>query len=146
MAFDLDGCRAMLQLSEDQVRERLDGEGSETRRDLRYEGLEHVTQYYNPRVFPGRVYVRDGRVQMVYVPSGPALKGLTTDQLEKQLGGKATELRSRAGKSSVQTVRPQEGVAYSSEGDEVQFVEVFSPRTLDAYKSDIYRDPGPFKL
>jgi hypothetical protein len=144
VVFDLDACRALLGLSETQVKERLQIHGDEARRGVRYEGLEGLSQYYNPDVFPARVYVRAARVQMVYVPSGPALRDVTREELEAQIGSEPTPLRSRAGKEYVHYAHPEQGVAYSSEGDEVRFVEVFPPRSLDAYRAEIYRDPGPF--
>ena len=41
-------------------------------------------------------------------------------------------------------VHAEQGVAYSADGDEVAFVEVFRPRSLAEYERDIYRDPGLF--
>ena len=144
MNFDLKACEAMLELTAEQVEMRLEIDGGETHRGVRYEGLEDLSQYYNPTVFPGRVYVGSERVEMVYVPSGPALAGVTRGDIEKGAGTQPTLLRSRAGKEYVHYAHPEEGIAYSSEGDEVCFVEVFRPRSLDAYKAEIYRDPGPF--
>ena len=117
MNFDLKACEAMLELTAEQVEKRLEIEGGET--DRRYEGLEGLSQYYNPAVFPGRVYVGSDRVQMVYVPSGPALAGVTRGDLEKSAGTEPTLLRSRAGKEYVHYVHPEQGIAYSSEGDQV---------------------------
>lgn len=142
MNFDLKACEAMLELTAEQVEMRLEIEGGET--DRRYEGLEGLSQYYNPAVFPGRVYVGSERVEMVYVPSGPALAGVTRGELEECAGTQPTLLRSRAGKEYVHYSHPEQGIAYSSEGDKVRFVEIFRPRSLDAYKAEIYRDPGPF--
>ena len=35
-------------------------------------------------------------------------------------------------------------MAFSADGDEVEFLEVFPPTTLERYESEIYREPGPF--
>lgn len=134
----------MLELTAEQVKMRLETAGGETHRGVSYEGLEGLSQYYNPAVFGGRVYVGSERVEIVYVPSGPALAGITRGELEKSAGTQPTILRSRAGKEYVHYVHPEQGIAYSSEGDRVRFVEVFRPRSLDAYQAEIYRDPGPF--
>jgi len=112
--------------------------------DRRYEGLEHVTHYYNPSVSPARVYVSDGRVQMVYVPSGAAVAETTPSEIDAQIGGRGHRLRSRTGKTANQYVQAERGVAYSEDEGRVQFVEIFPPRSLEAYLKDIYRDPGPF--
>lgn len=53
-------------------------------------------------------------------------------------------LRSRAGKTSNQYVYPERGFAYSETGDTLDFVEVFAPMSLDAYRDKIYEDPGAF--
>ena len=142
--FDLSAARALLKLSPARVRDRLDIERGETHKDVTYEGLPNLTQYYNPAAFPGRVYVSDARVEMVYIPHGPALADTTVKELRRSLTGKSKELRSRAGKEFGHIVYPTDGVAFSCEDDELRFVEVFPPRTLQAYLDEIYRDPGPF--
>jgi hypothetical protein len=52
--------------------------------------------------------------------------------------------RGRSSTTANQYVQAERGVAYSEDGDEVEFVEVFPPRSLEAYLEDIYRDPGEF--
>ena len=144
MVFDLPAWQQWLGLSEAEVRQRLATEGGEVDPDRRYEGLEHVTHYYNPSVSPARVYVSDGRVQMVYVPSGAAVAETTPSEIDAQIGGRGHRLRSRTGKTANQYVQAERGVAYSEDEGRVQFVEIFPPRSLEAYLKDIYRDPGPF--
>lgn len=145
MTLDLDACRALLELTDAQVRARLQIDGAgETHEGVQYEGIVGVTQYYNPDAFAGRVYVRGDRVEIVYVPSGPALAGVTRADLDAPAGGEPAALRSRAGKEYVHYAHPEQGLAYSAEGDDVLFVEVFRPRSLEAYEAEIYRDPGPF--
>lgn len=142
--FDLAASRAMLNLSPAGVRDRLDIEHGETHRDVSYEGLQGLTQYYNPAKFPGRVYVSSERVEMVYIPHGSALADTTVKELRSALTGKSKDLRSRAGKEFDHIVYATDGVAFSREDDELRFVEVFPPRPLQAYLDEIYRDPGPF--
>jgi hypothetical protein len=144
VAFALPAWQELLDLTEAEVRHRFATAGGEVDPDRRYEGLEHVTQYYNPAVLPVRLYVRDGRVQMVYVPSGPALAGTTPSEIDAQVGGRGQRLRSRTGKTANQYVQAERGVAYAEDGGTVQFVEIFPPRSHAAYLQDIYQDPGPF--
>jgi hypothetical protein len=145
MTFDLGACRAMLELTAAQVRARLEINGAgEIHEGVKYEGLAGVTQYYNRDVLPARIYVRADRVDMVYVPSGPALAGVTCYDLDAEAGGKPVSFRSRAGKEYVHYAHTEQGLAYSAKGDDVRFVEVFPPCSLDAYEREIYRDPGPF--
>mgnify|MGYP000101638347 CR=1 FL=1 len=143
-AFDLAACQQILGLSVSALKTKLDIAHGETHEDVAYEGLEGVTQYYNPKSFPGRVYVRDGAVQMVYVPSGAALAGVSVRDLTQKLTGKAKEMRSRAGKEFTHYIYAGQGVAFSADGDELCFVEVFRGRALKAYLAEIYQDPGPF--
>jgi hypothetical protein len=143
VAFALPVWQALLGLSEDEVRQRFAGAGGEVDPDRRYEGLEHVTHYYNPAVLPAHIYVRDGRVQMVYVPSA-GLAETTPSEIDAQVGGRGHRVRSRTGKTANQYVQAERGLAYSEDGGTVQFVEIFPPRSREAYLTDIYQDPGPF--
>jgi len=143
--FDLAESKKLLGLSDEALRKALDIANGETRERVGYEGLSGLTQYYNPEKFAGRVYVGDGEVQMIYVPAGAALEGLTPKELKKKLKGSGKELRSRAGKEYTHYVFADQGVAYSSDGDDIQIIEVFPPRAHKAYLAEIYEDPGPFK-
>lgn len=142
--FDLAEARALLGLTQEEARKRLQiSDGS--RDGVRYEGLEHLTELYNPDVFPARAYIRDGKVALVYAPNGAALSGLKAATLERELGGKGTRLRSRAGKQFGHFVHADKGVAYSADSEGVRFVEVFEPRSQPEYEADIYREPPKFK-
>lgn len=142
--FPLAKFQEALGLDEQEVQRRFGASGGQVQHDVRYEGLEHMTQYYNPSVLPARLYVRDGQVQLVYVPAGGALADTTPADIDAQVGGRGHRVRSRAGKTANQYVQAERGVAYSEDGDEVDFVEIFAPRSLQAYLRDIYRDPGEF--
>lgn len=142
--FDLEEARALLGLSEARLRERLDVENGQVQEDVRYERLEGVTQLYNPEAFAGRVYIRGGRVEMIYVPNGPALADASLNDLRRGLRSKPKELRSRAGKEFTHVVYPEDGLAFSVADDDLRFVEVFPPRSFQDYKAQIYRDPGAF--
>ena len=134
--------RALIGLEQDAARQRL-GPGLTEDPDDGYEAMQGVASLENGDVFPGTLYLKDGRVELIYVGPG-GLDGVTAADLESELEGKATLLRSRARKTANMHVRAEEGVAYSAEGDEVHFLEVFRPRSLGAYESEIYEDPGPF--
>jgi hypothetical protein len=41
-------------------------------------------------------------------------------------------------------VYPSRGVAFSSDGHEVELLEIFAPTTLEDYRARIYEDPGAF--
>jgi hypothetical protein len=139
--LDLDEARTLLGLTESQVLARLGAGEDDVQRDVGYEGLEGLSVVHRPEAFAGRVYLRDGTPELVYF-SAP--EGVTGSGLDAELGGTGAELRSRAGKMFNHHVHAEQGVAYSADGDEVAFVEVFAPRPLADYERDIYRDPGPF--
>lgn len=139
--FDMSACQEMLKLSPDEVAERL--KGGEVRERVQYEGIKGVTQYYNADVFPGRVYVSDKRVEMVYVPR-TALRDVTAKEIASHIKGRTKSLRSRAGKEYTHIVDANDGVAYSTDDDEVVILEVFPPRPFKEYEEEIYEDPGEF--
>lgn len=90
------------------------------------------------------VYVRGNDVALVYAGTDALGDGVTDDDLVKAVGSSGAELGSRQGKSANLHVVAEEGVAWSEDGGEVAFVEIFPATDLDTYKSTIYRDPGPF--
>jgi len=139
--FDLEACREMLKLTPEEVRDRL--KGGEVRERVQYEGIKGVTQYYNAEVFPGRVYVSDKRVEMVYVPQR-ALQDITAKEIKSLIKGRTKSLRSRAGKEYTHVVDADDGVAFSADKDEVVILEVFPPRSFKKYEEEIYEDPGEF--
>ena len=142
MTFSLAEVRALLALSEPELRERF-GPGVDQDPESDYEGLEDVFELSGGGL-PGSVYLRNGRVVLVYVPRA-ALDGVDPADIEGQLETEPARLRSRAGKTANLWVRPEEGVAYSADATRVHFVEVFPPSTLKEYKKGIYIDHGPFK-
>lgn len=137
--IDLDAWIALRDMSLDEARERLGTDGEEGR----YERLRPVTRLHNANVHPGHFYFDGGRQVMLYVGRA-ALEGEDPDALERALGGPGAILPSRAGKASVMHVYPDRGIAFSSDGHEVELVEIFAPTTLDDYRSRIYEDPGAF--
>lgn len=39
---------------------------------------------------------------------------------------------------------PERGIAFATDGERVELLEVFRPTTLERYEAEIYRDPGEF--
>ena len=138
--IDLDGWIALRELTLDEARSRLGVEGEP---GVRYERLRPVRRLHNPAVHPGHFYF-DGDQQVMQYVGAAALADVDPDELERRLGGPGELLRSRAGKSSVMHVYADRGVAFSSDGHEVELLELFPPTTFEDYRTRIYADPGAF--
>lgn len=143
MGCNLADYRPWLALPERAIRERL-GTGTDEDHGVSYERLTDLTMLHNPAVLPARVYLRGGSVVMLYLGEA-ALQGCNEADLKRQLHGDEVMLPSRAGKAITHHVYPAEGVAYSADyqGD-VAILEIFPPTSIDAYKSEVYRQPGAF--
>lgn len=128
------------ELTLDDAAERFGLSDDDLDRGLRYEGLSELTLAHKPAAHPGYFYFDDGRLAMLYVEA----PGIDAAALQAELGDPEATLRSRAGKGYVQRVYPERGIAYSSKGDHVAFVEVFPPTSLERYEREIYEDPGEF--
>jgi hypothetical protein len=90
------------------------------------------------------VYARGNDVALIYAGPDALGDGVTNADLVQAVGSNGTQLDSRQGKTATLHVVPEEGVAWSEDGGEVAFVELFPATDLDTYKSTIYRDPGAF--
>lgn len=142
MASVLQVARALVGRSSAEVRAALGaGEADEVADD--YQGLGDVTSIRSDR-FPGAVYLRNGVAELVYL--GPdAVAELAVRDLESAAGDPdPVQLASRAGPSSSLVVHASAGLAYSTDGSGVQFVEVFGPCSQSEYEARIYAEPGPF--
>lgn len=108
-----------------------------------YGAMGEVTSIEYDVVFPGTLFLRDDTVELIYLGED-AVAGLSRADLAAELGGEAVRLRSRAGKQAGLFVHAEQGVAYSAQGDSLDFVEVFRPRSQSAYETEIYREPHAF--
>lgn len=140
MSRQLDELLSLRDLALEEATNRLELSDEHMEGGLQYEGLKGVTMAHNPERHPGRFYFRDGRLAMLYV----ANPGLDAGTLERDLGEPDVMLRSRAGKGYAHHVYADRGVAYSSKGDDVAFIELFPPTSVERYEQEIYEDPGAF--
>lgn len=139
----LDSYVSLASLDKDQLIGRLDAGPQHLREGAAYEKATGLTELYKPDASPARFYFRDEKLVVIYLSDRGVLDQLDEATLESELGAPAGSLRSRAGKHSELRVYPEKGIAFSS-GDELDFIEIFPPTTLDGYKSAIYSEPGPF--
>ena len=139
--YELADLLALRELSRAELQARF---GSlETDPEVRYEGIAGVDRLHDADAFPGHFYYRGDDQQMLYVPRS-ALKDTDLGELRSELGEPAATLSSRTGEDSTLYVYPESGVAFATDGEKVEILELFPPTTLDAYQSGIHQDPGDF--
>jgi len=132
---------ALRELSRDELQGRLGP--LETDPDVGYERITGVDRLHDPNAFPGHFYFAGDELKMLYLPQD-ALADTSLAELRRELGEPATTLRSRTGEDSSLLVYPDRGVAFATDGERVEILEVFPPTTADGYESGIYEDPGEF--
>lgn len=122
--------------------QHLTGSHSSTRtRVTGYEGLKDLD------VLDGagtRIFLRGDDVVLIYVGEAALPDGTTSDDLAALVDTDGQELPSRQGKNALIHVVAERGLAWSEEGGEIGFVELFPPTTFETYHDDIYVDPGTF--
>lgn len=139
--YELADLLALRELSRDELQARFPA--LETDPKVRYEGIEHVDRLHDPAAFPGHFYFRGDKLQMLYVPR-TALADTDLGALRSELGEPAVTLSSRTGEDSSLLVYPERGVAFATDGEKVEILEVFPPTTRKAYEAGIYDPPGEF--
>ncbi len=92
-----------------------------------------------------RIFVRGQDVVLIYVGEDSLPAGTDHLALVEAAGSDGVTLRSRQGKSALTHVVADRGLAWSEDGGEVGFVELFPPTTIDVYRKTIYREPPKFK-
>jgi hypothetical protein len=113
-----------------------------------YERMKDLTEIHHPaqaELGPARFYFRDGRLALIYLSDAAALRTLELVALKADLGDDGAVLRSRAGKTSSLHVYANRGMAFSA-GKKLDFIEIFSPTTQQAYEQAIYVAPPAFAL
>lgn len=120
-----------------------------TRDDLEagfaYEGLMGLSRVKG-QTLPAWCFFRQGAVVMLYVGDEAWLAPHVGTDVLAALGPAEATLASRVGKGALMHVWPSRGLAVSMTRarDAIELLEVFPPTTLDTYRRDIWRDPGPF--
>lgn len=139
----LDDARAYLGRSLDDILQELGPDVDPAEGDD-YGQLQDLTSVDGAGVLPGLLFFLDGQVELIYL-EGDVLADLSPSDLAAQLGDDPAWLDSRAGKKANLMVYAEQGVAYSEQnGTTLHYVEVFRPRSQEAYEAEIYRQPGPF--
>jgi hypothetical protein len=140
---------ALIGDSFENIRKKLSASENEFADGRAYQKLKNLTWMHSPNADMAHYYFREGKLLLVYLNEAvPEVKGLRPDELIQSLGTPSDQdyLRSRAGKTATQLAYPEQGIAFSYEGDEVVFVELFAPMPRKEYLETIYEDPGNFGL
>lgn len=69
---------------------------------------------------------------------------LTPEDFYRKFGGRFVKMPSRAGKTHRQIIYPTKGIAFSTDGETLDFLEIFPPTNLVKYKREIYREVSIF--
>ena len=91
------------------------------------------------------VFFKDGVLKMIYI-SNDALADKLWKEFKNATKESAPErtVRSRAGKTSNQEIFSAQGITASIARDEVDFIEIYPPCSLQDYLDKIYREPHKF--
>jgi hypothetical protein len=114
-----------------------------------YEKLKDLTWLHQPDRDKAHFYFQNDKLILIYLNEAvPEVNTLSPYDLFNTLGNPTEKdyLRSRAGKLARHLAYPEQGIAFSFEGDEILFIELFAPMARAEYINDIYQDPGDFGL
>lgn len=117
--------------------------GEQIDKDVRY---EKITDVDCVKLGYGQFfYFQAGKLKLIYL-SGGELANRIWDEFNRSAYADApnSEVRSRAGKKSNQIVVAEQGITASVQGDDVDFLEIYPPQSLEDYLAHIYREPGRF--
>lgn len=111
--------------------------------NVKYEKLTDVTRVSLPE--GADFYFRGDKLLLIYVSEGTLatklwyeFKTITNSVTPEKI------VRSRAGKTANQVIFTSYGITASITKDDVHFIEIYSPCTLEYYLENIYEEPQPF--
>jgi hypothetical protein len=112
-------------------------------KDVRY---EKITDVDCVKLGYGQfLYFQAGKLKLIYL-SGGELASRIWDEFKRSAHANAPNkvVRSRAGKTSNQIIVAEQGISASVHKDDVDFMEIYPPRSIEGYLASIYREPKPF--
>lgn len=105
--------------------------------------LHEVLVIKNPAKHPGSFFFRGDELVLITL-GATSLEKYSDADVEAVLKGKSEQLPSTYGKASMVYAYPDRGVSFttrSQDGHKIQYIELFPPRTLEAYKQTLYPSP-----
>lgn len=130
-------------LNYDEFMAAYSSDDTEVEENVRYEKIVPVTRVTGP---DGEFcFFSNGILRMIYI-SGDTLMENIWHEFQNSRDARAEEkiVRSRAGKKANQYLFASQGFAASITGDNVDFVEIYPPCSLEQYLDEVYNEPGPF--
>lgn len=130
-------------LSYDQFIKENNIQSSQIHKDVSYEKLTNVTRVNMPDGHD--FYFKDGKLKLIYTSDETLTKKLW-NEFESITNTNTPEktVRSRAGKTANQLIFAAQGITVSITKDEVHFIEIYPPCSLEYYIEHIYKEPQPF--
>ncbi|MBT1705129.1 hypothetical protein [Chryseosolibacter indicus] len=128
-------------LSYDQFITENDVQSSQIHKDVSYEKITSVT-----RVSLGdgkNFYFKEGKLKLIYISRDTLTKKLW-NEFKSITNTSEKRVRSRAGKTANQLIFAAHGITASVTKDEVNFIEIYPPCSLEYYLENIYKEPRPF--
>lgn len=116
---------------------------SQIDKNVRYEKIENASRVDLPdnQFF----FFKDGNLKMIYISDAMLAKKIWHEfnSITNTVSPEKT-VRSRAGKTSNQMIFASHGITASLANDDVDFIEIYPPCSLNDYVENIYREVRPF--
>lgn len=129
----------------DDVQARFDFADLEIEKNVGYERLKNLTSVADKAGEIPTFFFQGKRQVLMYLTAEMLeARELKPEDFYRKFGKAHFALRSRAGKTHQQIVYPAQGIAFSTDGASLDFLEIFPPTTIAKYKREIYRTVPAF--
>lgn len=115
----------------------------EIQNNVSYEKLDSVTRVS----LPGGQYFhfKEDKLLLIYISGEEAVKSVWNEfKNATSSASPEKKVRSRAGKTSNQLIYASQGVTASTDKNEVHFIEIYPPCSVEDYLKHIYEEPQRF--
>lgn len=125
-----------------ETKARLSLKDGDIQNGFSYGNLQDLSTIVLSDNLPSTLYFKDGEFVLLYVSGGQTT--YTVASLHKQYPKTEVITPSRAGKRFSHYVVPDKGIAWSDDGEELAFIEIFPSTTIQGWKEKLYKHPGDF--
>ena len=140
--MNLNDYRKCFELTYDQFLAKKDVAVAQIRENLSYEKITGAVRIeLGNSVF---FFFREGKLKVIYTSDEVVANKIWKEFLETNSNKPEEVVRSRAGKTSNQLIFANLGITVSLAGEDVDFIEIYPPCTLQDYLKHFYRDVPPF--